>query len=116
VVEAQMMSMKLHSAWMGVDVKTIYATGGASANRAILQVMADVFNAPVYQLVAGNTAALGAALRAFHADANHVGWNEVVRRIAEPVAASLVRPDAEYHETYKKMMAGYVARERESLL
>src|SRR5262249_6638607 len=28
VVEAQMMAMALHSRWMGVDVRTIYATGG----------------------------------------------------------------------------------------
>src|SRR5262249_6740891 len=69
IVEAQQIAMALHSAWMHVDVKTIYATGGASANRAILQVMADVFNADVYQFVVANTAALGAALRAFHADA-----------------------------------------------
>src|SRR5437763_5799425 len=42
IVEAQLIAMALHSRWMGVDVKTIHATGGASANSAILQVMADV--------------------------------------------------------------------------
>jgi len=67
LVEAQMMSMAIHSRWMGVEVKTIHATGGASANRAILQVMADVFGADVYQFDVGNSACLGAALRAFHA-------------------------------------------------
>ena len=66
LVEAQMMSMAIHSRWMGVEVKTIHATGGASANRAILQVMADVFGADVYQFDVGNSACLGAALRAFH--------------------------------------------------
>ena len=100
VVEAQMLAMKRYSAWMGVDIRTIYATGGASANRAILQVMADVFGADVYQFVVGNTAALGAALRAFHADAKTVAWEDVVRGIAEPVASSLVRPIAANHEIY----------------
>ena len=52
-----------------MTIDTIYATGGAAANRDILQVMADVFDADVYQLEIGNSAALGAALRAFHADA-----------------------------------------------
>jgi xylulokinase len=113
LVEAQMMAMKLHSEWMGVDVKTIYATGGASSNRAILQVMADVFNADVYQFVVGNTAALGAALRAFHADAKTIAWNDVVRGIAEPVASSLVRPA--HHEQYKDLMPIYAARERDTL-
>ncbi|HXD72160.1 MAG TPA: FGGY-family carbohydrate kinase [Vicinamibacterales bacterium] len=102
VVEGQMLAMKRYSAWMGVDVKTIYATGGASANRAILQVMADVFNADVYQFVVGNTAALGAALRAYHADAKNVAWDDVVRGIAEPVAASLVRPVPAHHEIYAR--------------
>ena len=63
-----MMSLALHSRWMGVKISTIYATGGASANRDVLQVMADVFDAEVLQLETGNSAALGAALRAFHAD------------------------------------------------
>ena len=54
---------------MGVDVKTIYATGGAAANRDILRVMADVFDAEVYQFEVGNSACLGAALRALHGDA-----------------------------------------------
>ena len=61
VVEAQMLSMALHSRWMQVPVDTIYATGGAAANRAVLQVMADVFGAEVYQLEVSNSAALGAA-------------------------------------------------------
>ena len=67
VVEAQMLSMALHSRWMGARVDTIHATGGAAVNREILQVMADVFGARVFQMPVGNSAALGAALRAAHA-------------------------------------------------
>jgi sugar (pentulose or hexulose) kinase len=77
--------------------------------------MADVFNADVYQFVVGNSAALGAALRAFHADAKTIGWNDVVRGIAEPVASSLVRPVPAHHEQYKDLMQIYAAREREAL-
>ncbi len=84
VIEAQMMAIARHSRWMGVDVDTIYATGGAAANVQILQVMADVFNAEVYQLEVGNSAALGAALRAHHADAARSGqpisWDRGDRR------------------------------------
>jgi xylulokinase len=119
VVEAQQIAMALHSAWMQVDVKTIYATGGASANRAILQVMADVFNADVYQFVVDNTAALGAALRAFHADATASGrpvaWADVVRGIAEPVASSLVTPVPKHRQAYVELMRIYAARERDTL-
>ena len=94
VVEGQMTAMKRYSAWMGVDVRTIYATGGASSNREILRVMADVFDADVYQFAAGNTAALGAALRAFHGSAKASGerlkWEDVVDGIYErtPISRS----------------------------
>ena len=47
VVEGQMLAMATHAGWMGERVARIHATGGASANRAILQVMADVFGADV---------------------------------------------------------------------
>ena len=63
-----------------------------SANREILQVMADVFGADVYQFEVGNSACLGAALRAFHADAVSEGravtWDEVVEGVAEPVQST----------------------------
>merc|ERR1712226_999036 len=43
----------------------ILVTGGGSVNMAILQIIADVFNAPVYtQEETKNSAALGSALRA----------------------------------------------------
>jgi xylulokinase len=42
VVEAQMLSMKLHSQWMGIQPTSIRATGGGATNREVLQVMADV--------------------------------------------------------------------------
>ena len=74
------MAMALHSRWMNVDVDTIHATGGAAANRDILQVMADVFGADVYQLQVGNSAALGAALRALHGGTAAEGRADVVGR------------------------------------
>lgn len=50
----------------GEDTR-ILATGGASANKAILQVLADVFNAPVYIQKTTEAALLGAAYRAKYA-------------------------------------------------
>jgi xylulokinase len=119
VVEAQMMAMALHSRWMGVTVDTIYATGGAAANRDILQVMADVFGAVVYQLQVGNSAALGAALQALHgssiAAGETVSWDDVVKGFAEPVGASASRPDPASHATYRSMLDLYAARETDAL-
>lgn len=50
----------------GEDTR-ILATGGASANKAILQVISDVFNAPVYIQKTTEAALLGAAFRAKYA-------------------------------------------------
>ena len=111
--------MAAHSRWMGVEVKTIHATGGASANRAVLHVMADVFNADVYQFIFGNTAALGAALRAWHADVassgHPVSWEDVVRGVAEPIASTHVPPDQRNHARYRELTEQYAVRERDAL-
>jgi xylulokinase len=119
VVEAQMMAMANHSAWMGVTVDAIYATGGASKNRDILQVMADVFGASVDQLEVGNSACLGAALRAWHADelaeGRSVPWEEIVAGFVEPVSGSRVSPILEHTKIYQDLRRVYAAREAEAL-
>src|SRR5438552_13091845 len=63
-----MLATARHAGWMGERVVAIHATGGAAQNRAILQVMADVHGAEVRQLAVAESAALGAALRAFHGE------------------------------------------------
>jgi xylulokinase len=119
VIEAQMMAMALHSRWMGVEIDTIYATGGASANRAILQVMADVFGAQVYQMEVGNSAALGAALRAFHADVladgRELPWEDVIDGFVAPVEESRLVPDPARHQLYRELMPLYAACEAHAL-
>jgi xylulokinase len=115
VVEAQMMAMARHSRWMGIDVDTIHATGGAAVNRQILQVMADVFDANVYRFSASNSAALGAALRAWHADALDEGqalsWDAVTRRVAQPEPTSRISPDADATAVYRRLLPLYAASE-----
>ena len=119
VVEAQMMSLALHSRWMDVKISTIYATGGASANRDVLQVMSDVFDAEVLQLETGNSAALGAALRAFHADRLADGrplpWEEVIAGFVVPRLESRLTPQPANVAAYKRLMDAYAVKEREAL-
>jgi xylulokinase len=70
VVEGQFLSMRIHGESVGiVSPKRLIATGGASGNAAILQVLADVFGAPVYTAAQTDSASLGAAVRALHGDA-----------------------------------------------
>jgi xylulokinase len=119
VVEAQMMAMANHSGWMDVEVEAIHATGGASANRAILQVMADVFGADVYRFERANAACLGAALCAWHADeaasAAPRPWDEIVEAAAWPEPASRIRPRAAHVETYRELRRRHADFEREAL-
>jgi xylulokinase len=119
VIEAQMMALFRHSRWMQVDVDTIYATGGAAANAEILQVMADVFGAEVYQLEVRNSAALGAAIRAHHGDCaasgTAISWDDAIRNLVEPVAASRLRPRPGTREVYEKLMQLHAACEADAL-
>jgi xylulokinase len=115
VVEAQQLAARLHSKWIAAEVDAIYATGGASANRAILQVMADVFGADVYQFEVGNSAALGAALRALHGDRAAAGgvvdWGDIVRGFAEPIFNSKIAPDPVRHQMYERLGEVYASCE-----
>tara|TARA_B100000809_G_scaffold201589_1_gene202219 strand:+ start:1341 stop:2963 length:1623 start_codon:yes stop_codon:yes gene_type:complete len=119
VVEAQMMAMAIHSRWMGVKPESIYATGGAACNKEILQIMAQVFDADVYQFEVGNSAALGAALRAYHADEKAAGgsvsWEEVIVGFAQPVAESRISPDPELVALYTELKPVYEACEEHAL-
>jgi len=119
VVEGQMLAMFNHSRWMGGTADVIHATGGAAANIEILQVMADVFDAEVKRFLVGNSACLGAALRALHADAaasgRSMGWPEVVRGLAEPVPGSSVVPVPERVRLYQAQAARYAGLERRIL-
>lgn len=119
VVEAQLLSMAIHSRWMGVEFDTIRATGGAAANREILQVMADVFGADVRRFEIANSACLGAALRARHAhgvaEGRPLAWGEIVRGATDPVTGDVVRPDRARHEMYREFVRVYAACEAHAL-
>ncbi len=119
IVEAQMMSMRLHSQWMNVSPACIYATGGASKDVPLLQVMADVMNCRVLRIEISKSAALGAALRAAHGWLVHNGkrprWEEVVSDFTRPVPKSEIRPDAKVARIYDKLMEKYARCEHEAL-
>jgi xylulokinase len=118
VVEAQQMAMALHAQWMGVSIDTIHATGGAAANTQILQVMADVFGAEVYRSTVSNSAALGAALRAWHADTVSEGtplpW-ATIAAIAQPNSSTRIAPNFARHAVYREFLPIYEACEAHAL-
>uniref|UniRef100_A0A8C2X8T1 Xylulose kinase n=1 Tax=Cyclopterus lumpus TaxID=8103 RepID=A0A8C2X8T1_CYCLU len=69
LVEGQFLSRRLHAERLGYSIipgTRVMATGGASSNKDILQVLSDVFNAPVYSIDLCSSACLGSAYRALH--------------------------------------------------
>ncbi|HEX5071487.1 MAG TPA: FGGY-family carbohydrate kinase [Vicinamibacterales bacterium] len=119
VVEAQMMAMANHTRWMGVDTSVVHATGGAAGNRHVLQVMADVFGAEVVRSRARNSASLGAALRAWHADAladgRPVEWEDVIVGFTEPEPEWRFRPRPEAVAVYVDLRRRYAETEATTL-
>lgn len=119
ILEAQMLSMRLHSQWMQVTPEKIFATGGASNDRALLQVMADVMNCRVVRIEVSKSAALGAALQAAHgwliAAGKSPKWDKLVAGFSKPVPGSEIKPDKKAAKVYDKLIEKYAGCEDEAL-
>ncbi|HEY0463555.1 MAG TPA: FGGY-family carbohydrate kinase, partial [Polyangiaceae bacterium] len=113
IVEAQALSMQRHSDWIGERPRSVRVTGGASKNRGILQVLADVFDARIETLQVSNSAALGAALRAAHAGAG-LSWSELYARFVVPDSGVRVESSPESVLAYAEPRAKF-ARKMQAL-
>ena len=117
LIEGQMMAIANHAAEITTaPIERVIATGGAAVNRAILQVMANVFGVDVYRLDTENSAALGAALRAYHAERLAVGepvsWKSAVSGFTEPKSGYRVTPNPKYVAMYAELRKDYAIAER----
>ncbi len=110
VVEAQALSMRLHSRWIGETTDTILVTGGASKNAGILRVLADVFQAQILPLRISNSSALGGAIRAAQAIEGQ-SWQDLYAKFAAPDTRQRVEPDPQARAAYEPL-----AREHERRL
>jgi xylulokinase len=119
IFEAQILSMRLHSQWMNVSPEKIVATGGASNDVALLQVMADVMNCRVERIEISKSAALGAALIAAHgwlmAAGENPKWEKLVAGFTAPISGSEIRPDKKAVRIYDSLIEKYAACECEAL-
>ena len=119
IFESQMLSMRLHSQWMNVSPEKIFATGGASNDVALLQIMADVMNCRVQRIEVSKSAALGAALQAAHGFLTAAGknpkWEKLVAGFTAPISGNEIRPDKKAARVYDKLIEKYAACENEAL-
>jgi xylulokinase len=112
IVEAQALNMQRYSDWIGVQPSILRVTGGASKNRGIRQVLADVLGAEIRGLSVGNSSALGGALRAAEA-IGKVPFSSLYEAFAATDPSSSVGPapgaSARYTELRQKLAERLVA-------
>jgi len=115
LIEGQMLAIANHAAAVAGAIDHVIVTGGASVNRAILQVMANVFGVDVYRLDVENSAALGAALRAYHAerlaDGEAISWKAVVSGFTDPQPGHRVSPNLKHVAMYAELRRDYAMLE-----
>ncbi len=103
VVEAQALRLRLHSSWIETEPGELRVTGGAAKSTEVCQVLADVFGTRVERLETGNSAGLGAALRA----AQGMGvdnWRGLAATFCKPASGQTVEPIPEHVAVYRKML------------
>ncbi|KAL2085245.1 hypothetical protein ACEWY4_018565 [Coilia grayii] len=110
LVEGQFLAKRLHAEKLGYKIMPgtrVLATGGASSNMDILQVLSDVFDAPVYTIDVANSACLGCAYRALHGLAAEAGlaFQEAVRSAPKPQLA--VNPTPGAKQVYEEQLRRY---------
>ncbi|KAG7213110.1 hypothetical protein KM043_002433 [Ampulex compressa] len=109
LIEGQFIAKRAHAEDFGFVIgpnTRIIATGGASTNKSILQVLADVFNAPVYIAEMANSAMMGAAYQAKHALLrNEHTFDEITCCLPEPKL--ICRPYDDAESIYRPMVLRY---------
>lgn len=119
LIEGQMLHHKAVASDMGFSFgedTRILATGGASANEAILQVVSDVFNAPVYIQKTTEAALLGAAYRAKYVlylsrlpsgQTEYESYSDFIRKFLPNHMQRICSPSADCETIYGKMLDRY---------
>ncbi|KRX95502.1 Xylulose kinase [Trichinella pseudospiralis] len=105
ILEHQCLSKRvsLENVCLTDEMKHIQVTGGASENSALVQILSDVFNLPVYKIKTAHSAALGGCARAIMSESKNFNFNFHSGNYAELVA--LPRPFAV--EIYNTMICRY---------
>jgi len=99
-VEGQALALRRHAQWIG-KFNQIRVTGGASKSPGIRQTLADVFQARVESIAVADSAALGGAMLAAHADGVPL---EQMTAAFSPVTATCT-PRPEYATVYDGLLA-----------
>ncbi len=115
LMEGQMMAIANHASAVSGTIDRVIATGGAAINRALLQLMANVFGVAVDRLDVDNSAARGAAIRAYHADPlaarEPIAWRSAVSGVPDPSPDHRVLPNPALAGMYAELRTSYAILE-----
>lgn len=111
VIEGQFLAKRYHAQMFGfkpTESSRILATGGASENTVILQVLCDVFNLPVYTLKeTSNSACLGGIYRCKQASIAEgtLSYLEAIKDL--PPHRLVYKPNQDHVTMYERMLDRY---------
>jgi xylulokinase len=113
VLEAQALSLRFHSSWMGAHFDAVRLTGGASKCGGFRKILADVFQCVIERISVPDSAALGAAMRAANV-CGAVPLDDLYAKFCAP-AGEAVKPDPKNKALYDSMLKDYAAFEKKFL-
>lgn len=111
LIEAQMLSMKIHSDWMKIKPSKIYVTGGVSHHEPILQILADIHQCEVLSSDIQKSTALGATFLAvygyylFHK--KPLTWKDITQDFAQKGLHQQIMPNHQQDRVYEKLALKY---------
>eukprot|EP01135_Chromosphaera_perkinsii_P004524 Nk52_evm18s287 gene=Nk52_evmTU18s287 len=123
VIESQMLARRVYAETAGIKINgstRLLATGGASANKTILQVMSNVFGLPVWVLENPNSASYGACalaklsylLKATN-DKSIGSVRKLKADLEKPASKILATPDPKVASLYNTLVNQYKAIEKQ---
>ncbi|KAI8385009.1 uncharacterized protein BYT42DRAFT_564400 [Radiomyces spectabilis] len=117
ILESQFFSMLLRVKYMMPlsKVRRILATGGASVNKNLLQVLSDVFGLPVYKSQGTNSASLGGALLAKYGmrEDKNMTLEEMVNQTQGDDLDLICQPNLERTKLFKEKLSTFERLENE---
>lgn len=112
ILEAQALSIRRHSSWIGQAPSTVRLTGGGSKSAAFKRIISDVLQARVETISVSDSAALGAAMIAAHV-AGGGSFGELTAKFCK--AGEAIDPNYLLAPLYSQMSEEAAAFEREVL-
>lgn len=117
IVESQFMSMCIRLERMGGNsMKRVLASGGAAANKDILQLLSNVFGLPVYRQKGMNGASLGGALLAKFGTVQNTSFEKMMDEHPSAGLELICEPNLHATEKYHLLKKQFTDLEKQVVI